>query len=56
MSDVSPSKGANIIAADYNANMAMGNLARQAESIILHKELKLKSLIEALICLILKAL
>lgn len=42
MSDVSPSKGANIIAADYNANMAMGNLARQAEEYNLAQRAKVE--------------
>ena len=42
MSDVSPSKGANIVAADYNANMAMGNLARQAEEYNLAQRAKVE--------------
>ena len=42
MSDVSPSRGANIVAADYNANMALGNLARQAEEYNLAQRAKVE--------------
>lgn len=42
MSDISPSRGANIVAADYNANMALGNLARQAEEYNLAQRAKVE--------------